>query len=181
MANVQKGIGSVDSRKRAAGYLLPYQSRWAFDEGRFLMGEKSIRVGFTYAQEFASVRGRVIPKQGDYLHSSVTQDVARQFIEECNWWIELYQAGGAVLSRNSFDYVDEEIDPKTREVVKVKKSAFDIRFDTGQRIVSFSSSPQAVRGFGGNVGLDEIAFHQRMADMLKAAGGRAMWGYGVRL
>lgn len=167
MSNIQTEVSKIDSRKTAEkkGFLLPYQLDWAFDPARFCIGEKSIRIGFTFAQEFKACRGRLLDRV-DYLHSSVTQGVALQFIRECNFWLEQYKVKG--ISLGEMDFVGELDD--------IKPKAFYIEFPNGSRIISFSSSPNAMRGFGGEVGLDEIAFHRKMAEMIKGAGGRSLWG-----
>lgn len=176
MANVQTALSRIDEERkvRRDGYLLPYQVKWAFSESRLKAWEKSIRIGATYAQEFVAVRDRLMPGASDYLHSSVTLEVSKQFLRECEWWIDQYRAGAAVASRDEFSFEGVEWDPGARELVPVKKLALRITFDTGAAIIVFSSSPEGMRGLGGAVGVDEIAFHQRMAEMLKAAGGRAM-------
>jgi phage FluMu gp28-like protein len=50
--------------------------------------------------------------------------------------------------------------------------AYQIRYDADNRILAFSSNPNSIRSFGGEVGLDEIAFHRDPKAMRKAAGGR---------
>lgn len=167
MANIQTDVSKIDSRKTAErkGFLLPYQLDWVYDENRFKICEKSIRIGWTFAQEFWAVRGRLATKT-DYLHSSVTQGVALNFVRECGFWIEQYKIRGTSIGET--DYVDE--------LNNINARALYIEFPNKSRIVSFSSSPNAMRGFGGAVGLDEIAFHRCMAEMIKGAGGRAVWG-----
>lgn len=167
MANVQTEISKIDKQKTAEkkGYLLPYQIKWVFDDSRFKLCEKAIRVGLTFAQEFAVVRGRVMGNS-DYLHSSVTQGVAMNFIRECNFWINEYKVKGTSLGETDF----------VNDLDQTSQKALYIEFPNKKRIVSFSSSPNAMRGFGGEVGLDEIAFHRNMADMIKGAGGRSLWG-----
>ncbi len=168
MANIQTEISKIDRPEIAAkkGHLMKYQTDWAFDMNRFKAAEKAIRIGLTYAQEFAAVRGRIIGNS-DYLHSSVTQGVALQFIRECEWWINEYKVKG--ITRGETDFVNE-LENNTLQ------RALYIEFPSGKRIVAFSSSPNSMRGFGGEVGLDEIAFHRYMALMMKGAGGRALWG-----
>ena len=165
--NIQTEQSKIDSRKHAEnkGFLLPYQLDWVYDENRYKLCEKSIRIGVTFAQEFAAVRGRLNSKV-DYLHSSVTQGVALNYIRECKFWLDQYKVKG--ISLGETEYV-EELD-------NTLQRAQYIEFPNGSRIVSFSSSPNAMRGFGGEVGLDEIAFHRNMADMIKGAGGRSLWG-----
>lgn len=158
----------IDSEKTQSKYLLPYQVRWIQDESRLKMWEKSIRIGATYAQELSAIRDRV-RFGSDYLHSSVTQDVALLFVEECDkFWMPLF--GIVAQSRGVMDW-DKKNDVK----------AFYIQFQNGAKILSFSSNPASLRGFGGDVGVDEIAFHRDLKGMLAAAGGRAMWGDKLRI
>ncbi|MDD5698012.1 MAG: hypothetical protein PHH77_05300 [Victivallaceae bacterium] len=166
--NIQTEISKLDRPEVAAkkGYLLPYQVEWAYDESRFTACEKSVRVGITYAQEFKVVRERQIKGKGDYLHSSVTQGVALNFIRECQFWIDLYKIKASSIGET--EYYDE--------LTKTQERALYIEFTNKQRIVSFSSSPNNMRGFGGAVGLDEIAFHRKMREMMKGAGSRSLWG-----
>lgn len=168
MANIQTETSKIDSRKTAEnkGFLLPYQLDWVFDEHRFKLCEKSIRIGMTFAQEFKVVRGRMASK-ADYLHTSVSQGVAMQFIRECQFWIDQYKIHGSSIGES--EYVDE-LDNNT-----LCRAQY-IEFPNRSRIYSFSSSPNAMRGFGGEVGIDEAAFHRYLPELIKGAGGRAMWG-----
>lgn len=167
MANIQTEMSKVDSQKTAEkkGFLLPYQIKWVYDDHRFKLCEKAIRVGLTFAQEFAAVRGRIMGN-GDYLHSSVTQGVAMNFIRECEFWIKEYKVKGTSIGETDF----------VNDLDNTNQRALYIEFQNKKRIISFSSSPNAMRGFGGEVGLDEIAFHRKMAEMIKGAGGRSLWG-----
>jgi len=168
MANIQTDVSKIDSRRDAAkrGFLLPYQLDWVFDENRFKLCEKSIRIGMTFAQEFDVVRGR-LTSTVDYLHTSVSQGVAMQFIRECQFWLDQYKVRGSQLGET--EYVNE-LDGNT-----LCRAQY-IEFPNKSRIYSFSSSPNAMRGFGGEVGIDEAAFHRYLAELIKGAGGRAMWG-----
>ena|GEM_PF-2428278 len=190
MANVQTNLGRIDNERKvtADGYLLPYQVQQAFDEHRLRWWEKSIRIGATFEKAFEAVRDRLIPGKGDYLHSSVTQQVGQAFLEDCEFFLGAYQAAGAVTGRDESESVEPLLDDADNPVcdaqgneIYVKQRAFEWTFDTGQKLRVFSSRPEALRGFGGAVGVDEIAFHLRMSAMLKSAGGRATWGYPVSL
>lgn len=190
MANVQTKLSRIDNERkvRSDAYLLRYQVEQAFNEARLRAWEKSVRIGASYEKAFEAIRDRLIPNKGDYLHSSVTQQVALGFLEDCEFWLGTYQAAGAVLSRTEDEYVEPLVDDNENPVhdaagepIYVKQKAFEWKFDTGQRLRVFSSNPQALRGFGGAVGVDELAFHVRMSAMLQAAGSRAMWGYPVSL
>jgi len=190
VANVQTNLSRIDNERKvgADGYLLPYQIAQAFNEARLRWWEKSIRIGATYEKAFEAVRDRLIPGKGDYLHTSVTQQVGQAFLEDCEFFLGAYQAAGAVVSRDETETVEPLLDDRDNPVmdpagnaVHVKRKTYEWTFDTGQKLRVFSSRPEALRGFGGAVGIDEIAFHVRMAALLKAAGGRALWGYPVNL
>jgi phage FluMu gp28-like protein len=148
-------------------YFLPYQIEAILHEDRLWAWEKSIRIGATYCLGFRAVRRRLLGK-GDYLHTSVSLPAALEFIQECQKWNEIF--GVAALSLGEIDWEDS-----------IEGKAYQIKYDNGQRIIAFSSNPKAIRSFGGEVGVDELAFHKDPREMLKSAGGRAMWGYPVSL
>jgi len=58
---------------------------------------------------------------------------------------------------------------------------FTINFASGFKIQALSSNPSNLRGMQGNVTIDEAAFHDRLAEVLKAASALTMWGAKVRL
>lgn len=188
--HVQTALSRIDNeaKVRRDAYLLKYQVDQAFNESRLRAWEKSIRIGATYEKAFEAVRDRLIPGKGNYLHTSVTQQVAQAFLEDCEFWLGCYNAAGAVVARNQEDWIEALVDDQDQPVrgpdgqqIHVVRRAFEWVFDTRQKLTVFSSNPQALRGFGGAVGVDEIAFHVRMTAMLQAAGGRAIWGYPVSL
>ncbi|MFW1503903.1 hypothetical protein ACEWBU_23900, partial [Vibrio parahaemolyticus] len=51
----------------------------------------------------------------------------------------------------------------------------------GFKVQALSSNPSNLRGMQGNVTIDEAAFHERLAEVLKAALALTMWGAKVRL
>jgi phage FluMu gp28-like protein len=58
---------------------------------------------------------------------------------------------------------------------------YTIRFLSGFKIQALSSRPSNMRGRQGNVTIDEAAFHEQLAEVLKAALALTMWGAKVRL
>ena len=156
-----------DSVANLGKYFLPYQVEAILCEGRLFAWEKSIRIGATYAMAFKHVRDRVRGR-GDYLHQSMDRNAAREFIGQCKSFMELFNVAAISMGEMEWDKEQEE-------------TAFYIRFDNGCRIIAFSSNPNAARSFGGSVGLDEFAFSRDAAALMKAAGGRAMWGHNLYL
>lgn len=148
-------------------YFLPYQIEAITNESRLFAWEKSIRIGATYAMSFRAVRRRLLG-MGDYLHTSVSLPAALEFINQCKKWNDVYHEAAATLGEIAWEDA-------------VEGKAYQIKYPNGGRIIAFSSNPKAIRSFGGEVGIDEIAFHKDPKAMRQAAGGRAMWGYPVSI
>lgn len=148
-------------------YFLPYQVDAIMDEHRLTMWEKSIRIGATYSMAFRAVRRRV-QGMGDCLITSVSMPAAREMIEQCRKFNDIFRVAASAI---------EDV----RWGEGVDESGFSIKYPEGDRIFCFSSNPKAIRSFGGEVMVDEFAFHQDPKEMLKAAGGRAMWGFPVTI
>ena len=158
------------------GYFLPYQQERINDDTRLVLVEKSIRIGMTYAMAFRAVIRRV-EGHGDCLVTSVSLPAAKEFIEQCRKFCEIFKLAASTLQIEEVSWGDA-----------LNEQGFCITFPDakdpskpGCRIFAFSSNPKAIRSFGGEVMVDEIAFHEHPRDMIKAAGGRAMWGYPVTI
>lgn len=163
----RKAQAPMPSGKDLRSYFLPYQVEQILDEARLAMTEKSIRIGYTFGECFRAVRRRV-KGTSDYLHTSVTLAAAEEFIEQARKFNQI------------FDIVASDI--KMEEWGReLNERGYSITYPSGKRIFSFSSNPKSIRSFGGDVGVDEIAFHENPVEMLKAAGGRAAWGHNVRI
>ncbi len=156
-------------------YFLPYQIAWIRDETRTAVAEKSRRIGFTYAEAYRSVERRI--KLGtDHIFASRTKETAGEFLEYCKMYARLF---GAVVEDMGEQPVFKDSDLK----------GFTIRFapkagsgKPGARIIALSSSADAFRGFGGDVTLDEFAFHKNQRAVLKSAGASAkVWGHTLRI
>lgn len=157
-------------------YFMPHQVNLITCTERMVIYEKSIRIGITWAMAMRAVRRRVLGK-GNYLHTSVTQLIGQSFIHDCKTFCRLYELlFGVKLRESEIDSFDVYNPLEDR-----KETAFQIVFGPGDEnaIKVFSSNPDALRGEGGDVGIDEITSHSQPAELLKAAGGRAMWGHDV--
>ena len=149
-------------------YFLPYQVEDIMDEARLRIVEKSIRIGITFARAMRAVRRRMLGK-GNYLHTSVNERVAKSFALDCKKFCKIYDAVGASDIKESDVWNESENRRETALEIEFKRQKCSIKI--------FSSNPDAIRGEGGEVGIDEICSHKRPDEMLQAAGGRAMWGY----
>lgn len=147
--------------------LLPYQQRWQTDPNPVKVWEKSRRIGASWgdAADSALLAAR---KHGmDCWYIGYNKDMAREYIDDCATWAR------------QFHRVAAEIE----EVVLANEGrdgkdifAFRIKFASGFKIVSLSSRPANLRGKQGKIVIDEAAFHDDLAGLLKAALAMLIWG-----
>ncbi|HUT14041.1 MAG TPA: hypothetical protein VMY42_26370 [Thermoguttaceae bacterium] len=144
------------------------------DEAPFKLGEKSRRIGWTYAESYDATARRFRagqPRNMDYWFSSADESAAAEFIEYSRFWAK------DVFGRIA-DYFTEQIeDPKTNRVA----TAFCIRCPSGKRITAMPSNPRRFRSKGGDVCLDEYAYHDDARGMYKAAQPATMRGGWMRI
>src|SRR5687768_527718 len=118
-------------------HLLPYQRRWVEDRTAVAIGEKSRRIGWTYASAFKAVDGRVMHGT-DLYHTSADLTAAREFVEQCARWALTFNAVTEDLGMRIVDEADGI-------------SAFVLRFrHNGAKIVAGSSNPKFFRSKGGD-------------------------------
>jgi phage FluMu gp28-like protein len=156
-------------------YFLPYQIAWIKDETRTAIAEKSRRIGFTYAEAYRSVERRI--RLGtDHIFASRTKETAGEFLEYCKMYARLF---GAVVDDLGDQPLYKDSDLKGYTIRFAPKPGSG---KPGARIIALSSNPDAFRGFGGDVTLDEFAFHKKQRLILKSANATAkLWGHNVRI
>lgn len=149
--------------------LLPYQRRWVEDPAPLRVWEKSRRVGGTCAVAFDVVWSRLNgTRPRDYWFSSADESAAREFIDECKMWCGVFNAAVEFVTG------EDVIDGRSYTV-------FTIQFPKcanghAPKVVAMTSNPKRFRSKGGDVGLDEFAFHEDAEGMLKAASPVTTWG-----
>lgn len=163
---VQPDLDSRIDRK----YFLPYQVDDIVSDHRLEIEEKSIRVGVTFGRAMRAVRRRMMGK-GNYLHTSVNERIGKSFIGDCRKFCQLYDVVGASEVREFDVWNKAENRSETAYEIEFKKQGCSIKV--------FSSNPDSLRGEGGEVGIDELTSHKQPEELVKAAGGRAMWGFPV--
>lgn len=155
--------------------LLGYQKRWIADESPLKIAEKSRRTGLTWAEAADAVLcASTARSHGGCNHFYVgsNKEMAREFIEAAAMWAKAFDKAAGEVSEEVF--VDEGQEGK--EIL-----TFVVHFASGFKIQALSSNPSNLRGMQGNVTIDEAAFHDRLAEVLKAALALTMWGSKVRL
>jgi phage FluMu gp28-like protein len=149
-------------------FLLPYQREWIDTPGALAIGEKSRRIGWTYASAVRAVVRR-LELGSDLFYSSADLGAAREFIEE----VHRFARVAKVVAEDLGTQVIDENEGLT---------AFVVRFANGAKIVAGSSNPKFFRGKGGDADADEFAFHAQPNELLKAMQATAVvWGHQMRV
>ncbi|MCW8856391.1 MAG: terminase family protein, partial [Kangiella sp.] len=156
---------------------LGYQKTWVADNSQIKIGEKSRRVGLTWAEAADNVLAASLAKSegGDSTYYiGTTKEMAQEFIEACAMWVRVFDKVAGEVEESIFLDEDENGD---KEIL-----TYTIRFPkSGFKIQALSSSPSNLRGRQGRVVIDEAAFHDRLDELIKAAIALTMWGSKVRI
>ena len=155
--------------------LLGYQKRWIADNSPLKIAEKSRRTGLTWAEAADAVLEASKSKAAfgtNHFYVGSNKEMAREFIDAAAMWAKAFDKAAGDICEEIF--IDEGKDGK--EIL-----TFAIYFASGFKIQALSSNPSNLRGMQGNVTIDEGAFHERLAEVLKAALALTMWGAKVRI
>ena len=155
--------------------LLPYQQDWLADDSQLKVGEKSRRIGLTWAEAADNVliaaADQAAGGQNVY-YIGYNQDMGLEYIEACAMWAKAFHYAAADVEEGIWEEDSEDKHIKT----------FTIRFpESGHRIVALSSRPANLRGKQGVIVIDEAAFHDKLGELLKAALALLIWGGKVRV
>lgn len=152
--------------------LLGYQKRWIADDSPLKIAEKSRRTGLTWAEaaDDALIASKKKKDGGsDVFYIGTNKEMAREFIDAVAMWATM------------FHYAASEIQEEVLSDDKKDILTYVIYFSSGFKIKALSSNPKNLRGMQGIVVIDEAAFHEYLAEVLKAALALTMWGAKVRL
>jgi phage FluMu gp28-like protein len=170
---------SIDSN-RADARFLPYIQTWIADDSRMRLAEKSVRIGWTYGDAFKNVRKRLHHANRDYLFATKDQPSAVEYMQQCLKFADIYKLTKTILSHGEQDVKVPRLDEAGKDTGFTDEVRFCyIRFDNGSRIIAFSSNPNAMLVYGGDVGLDEFAAHQNQDRLWETAQGRITMGYDI--
>ncbi|WP_051694165.1 terminase large subunit domain-containing protein [Desulfohalovibrio reitneri] len=149
--------------------LLPYQRRWVADESAVRVWEKSRRIGASWATAAGAALEAASEKESggmDVWYISYNKGMTETFIKDCAFWAGIY----SLVASDMEEFVFEDEDPGGKVV------AFRITFASGHRITGLSSAPRSLRSIQGHIVIDEGAFVDQLAELLKAALAMLMWG-----
>lgn len=155
---------------------LPYQQRWFDDESQICIAEKSRRTGLTWAEAGRNVISAARPRHRggrNVFYVGSKQEMALEYIAACALFARAFNR----LARTDV-YEQPFWDSDKNEQILT----YMIRFPNSRfKIQALSSRPSNLRGLQGDVVIDEAAFHEPLAELLKAALALTMWGARVRL
>lgn len=132
------------------------------------LGEKSRRVGFTYATSYRSTQKCLIRPRG-FTQWVSSRDLltAKEFVTDyVAKWAHAANVVATGLAGDDARVIDTEHGI----------TAFLVQFETGNRIVSLSSTPEAFAGKGGDVLLDEADLHEDAGRLIDMAMPCTVWG-----
>lgn len=167
-------------------HFLPYQRKWIEDQSRFKIGMFTRRGGKTFGScgEIVDdcIKAEIDRRKVRWTILSRSENTAKEALEDAlKPMTRAYYAVLSGLSRQGRpEFVQDEfhVPAHAREVrqgdeivtIDVPEARYktqEVHFPGGSRVVALSASPDAARGFGGNLLLDEFAFH---------ADSRRIWG-----
>src|SRR3954469_24468949 len=108
----------LDSDSRLSKRFLPYQVAWIQAEKAIhkqrkqvvALAEKSVRIGWTYADAFKNVRKRLWFKNRDYLFATKDYASALEYIRQCYKFAEIFNLTGAILSHGEENLAVNQLD-----------------------------------------------------------------------
>lgn len=157
----------------APAVFLVYQQDWLADDSQLKVGEKSRRIGLTWAEASDNVLIGASDKSAggmNVYYVGYNQDMTVEYIEACAMWSRFFNHAASEIEEGLWEDDDKHI------------KTYTIRFPNSKnRITALSSRPSNLRGKQGVVVIDEAAFHEDLAGLIKAALALLIWGGKVRI
>ena len=154
--------------------LLPYQKKWVSDKSPVKMIEKGRRIGLSYCEASDSVLHSSDGDRGaNTYYISYDKEMTAGFIQDCATWAKAFHVAAGEIGENILTREDG------RDI-----HVYDIPFDSGHHIQTFSSNPRNLRSKGRpreRLIIDEAAFVDDLDELLKAAMAMTMWGGHVHI
>ena len=154
--------------------LLKYQQDWVGDPADVAVWEKSRRIGASWCDAADSVLTASVEGGMDALYIGYSEDMAREYLDDCAMWARSFNRAASAMQEVMFDDTTEAGD-----IRQIK--AFRIDFASRFKVLALSSRPRSIRGKQGKVTIDEAAFHDDLAGLIKAAMAMLIWGGRVRI
>lgn len=143
--------------------LTGFQKDWVNDDSRYKIAVKSRRAGFTFATTL-EIAIDCVKRNTRWLIISRTQDTAKEAVREIANHVKAFK-------------VIERVEDSGLRLDEIKINKFTIEFPNGSEVTAMTSHPDAARGFGGNVFIDEFGFHRDSYELWKGASASVMRGH----
>lgn len=153
----------------AAVPLTGYQAEWVNDHSRYKIATKSRRIGFSFATAL-EIALDVVERRSPWLTVSRTQETAKEFVRE----IKRHFSAMRMVAEAAAEIEEVPTDLFFRDM---RLSMFRLELPNGSSIQALSAHPDAARGFGGNVFLDEFGFHDQSEELWRGASASTMRGH----
>jgi phage FluMu gp28-like protein len=154
----------------------------AQNQQAYALAEKSVRIGWTYADAFKNVRKRLRFPGRDYLFATKDWPSALEYMRLVYRLTELFSYTRTIVSHGE-DWI--RVKPvsgnRRSRTSRAEVKIGYVKFDNGSRIIAFSANPYAMAVYGGDVGLDEFAKHPNASLLWQTAQGRVTWGYDLAI
>ena len=177
---IEKGVHREDEVTRRLeravpeSILLPYQQAWVADDSDVKICEKGRRIGISWAEAADAALYAARAGGGSVYYLAYNQDMTKGFIEDVAWWAEWYDLSASEMEEREMVLEDPS------ESVKV----VEVEFASGNVVQALPSTPRNLRSKGDpgeRVVIDEFAFVDDPAGLLKAAMAFLVWGGGVHI
>lgn len=127
--------------------LLFYQRRWLVDRSRFKIALKARQIGFSFIIALEGLL-EAIEQRKNIIYLSASERQSQELLEK------------VIMHARALSYGAGEI------IVSQNRS--ECKLTNGSKILSLPANPDTVRGFTGNVFLDEFAFHRNGTKIFRA-------------
>ncbi len=151
----------MTSMASEAHILLPYQRRWVEDRSPRKIWLASRQVGKSFALSLEAVN-EALSHRCDNLLLASSERQSRELMRKVR------------LHLRALNEMVEGFSPSSER-------AEEVEFRNGSRVISLPANPDTVRGFSGNVFLDEFAFHSDDREVWRAMYPSVTRGYKVRI
>lgn len=148
--------------------LTSFQRAWINDTARYKLAVKSRRIGFTFGTTL-EIALDVLERRTRWLIVSRTEETAKEAMRECAKHLTGFKLAAEDVA------VSESDSEFLRDGIRIK--VFVVDLPNGSEIRAMTAHPDAVRGFGGNILLDEFGFHRESIELWRAATGAIMRGH----
>jgi phage FluMu gp28-like protein len=142
--------------------LLPYQRRWLEDSSPLKIWLAARQIGKSFALAVEAM-AEALGARCDNLLLSSSERQSRELMQKVYSLLRYFDVRSDAIIR---------AERETRE---------EVALPNGSRIISLPSNPDTVRGFSGNVFLDEFAFHRDSREIWRAMYPTVTRGFRVRV